>query len=134
MVSLEDLLKMSLTEDQIADYITGRTIMVNNNECGLVMLKIRSTGYHYTDEQVMELFERYHNEELTDEQMSYHLYLLFTFALRIKENKNELLTKSQRQLIDYYNGLLSYEYADAPLSKEEIKEIEAIFKEPVAAC
>ena len=134
MVSLEELLKMSLTEDQLADYITGRTIMVNDNERGLVMLKTRNLGYHYSDEQVMELFERYHNEELTDEQMSFHLYLLFTLALRTKENRKELLSKSQRQLIDYYNGLLSYEYADAPLSKEEINEIEAIFKEPVAAC
>ena len=134
MVYLEDLLKMSLTEEQLVDYITGRTIMVNDNERGLVMLKIRNIGYHYTDEHAMELFERYHNKELTDEQMSYHLYLLFVLALHTKENKKELLSKSQRQLIDYYNGLLSYEYADAPLSKEEIEEIEPIFKEPVAAC
>ena len=133
MVYLEDLMK-PLTTDQLVDYITGRKIMETENDQGIVMLKINGIGYDYSDSEVMELYGRYNNGELTDEQMTFHLYVLFTLALRIKENRREYLSKSKRQLIDYYNGILSYRFADVPLSKEEIKAIETFFKEPIAAC
>ena len=87
-----------------------------------------------SDDEAMELFERFDTEELTCEQMSYHISLLFTLALHVEANNLELLSRSKRRLINYFRIEHADIYLDAPLPIETIKTIETFFEGQIATC
>ena len=123
---------MSISE--LVEYITGRKVIDNEQECARVLMKTDGVVYDYTDDEAMELFERFDAEELTCEQMSYHISLLFTLALHSEANHLETLSRSKRRLIDYFRIEHADIYLDTTLPIETIKTIETFFEGQVAAC
>ena len=123
---------MSINE--LVEYITGRKVIDNEQECARVLMKTDGIVYDYTNEEVIELFDRFDTEELTCEQMSYHISLLFTLALHVEANHLETLSRSKRRLIDYFRIEHADIYLDAPLPIETIKTIETFFEGQVATC
>ena len=128
----EFYIRMSINE--LVEYITGRKIIDNEQECARVLMKTDGIVYDYSDDEAMELFERFDTEELTCEQMSYHISLLFTLALHVEANNLESLSRSKRRLINYFRIEHADIYLDAPLPIETIKTIETFFEGKVATC
>ena len=124
----------TLSSEQLVEYITGRRIIQNEQERALVMLQIHGVYYDYSDEQAMELFERFNRNELTCPQMSYHITLLFSLACNIAQVNEEALNRSKRLLIAFLSDEVDYCYLDEPLLSEDIRLIETFFKELVAVC
>ena len=62
----------------LEDYITGRKVIKDEQERAAVMILTNGVCYDFSDEQVRELYDRYHNKELTDVQMTYHIALLYS--------------------------------------------------------
>ena len=128
----EFYIRMSINE--LVEYITGRKVIDNEQECARVLMKTDGIVYDYTNEEVMELFDRFDTEELTCEQMSYHISLLFTLALHSEANHLETLSRSKRRLIDYFRIEHADIYLDTTLPIETIKTIETFFEGQVAVC
>ena len=128
----EFYIRMSINE--LVEYITGRKVIDNEQECARVLMKTDGVVYDYTDDEAMELFERFDTEELTCEQMSYHISLLFTLALHSEANHLETLSRSKRRLIDYFRIEHTDIYLDTTLPIETIKTIETFFEGQVAVC
>ena len=128
----EFYIRMSINE--LVEYITGRKIIDNEQEHARVLMKTDGIVYDYSDDEAMELFERFDTEELTREQMSYHISLLFTLALHVEANNLESLSRSKRRLINYFRIEHADIYLDAPLPIETIKTIETFFEGQVATC
>ena len=128
----EFYIRMSINE--LVEYITGRKIIDNEQECARVLMKTDGIVYDYSDDEAMELFERFDTEELTREQMSYHISLLFTLALHVEANNLESLSRSKRRLINYFRIEHADIYLDAPLPIETIKTIETFFEGQIATC
>ena len=128
----EFYIRMSINE--LVEYITGRKIIYNEQECARVLMKTDGIVYDYSDDEAMELFERFDTEELTCEQMSYHISLLFTLALHVEANNLESLSRSKRRLINYFRIEHADIYLDVPLPIETIKTIETFFEGQVATC
>ena len=128
----EFYIRMSINE--LVEYITGRKVIDNEQERARVLMKTDGIVYDYSDDEAMELFERFDTEELTREQMSYHISLLFTLALHVEANNLESLSRSKRRLINYFRIEHADIYLDAPLPIETIKTIETFFEGQVATC
>lgn len=124
----------TLSEKEVVDIITGRRIIKNEQERALVMLQIDGVYYDFSDDEALELFERFENKELTREQMSFHIIILALMSENISRNKIDLLTKSKNKLLEFLNNDISYRYLDEPILEEDIKTIESFFKEEVAIC
>ena len=124
----------TLSEKEVVDIITGRRIIKNEQERALVMLQIDGVYYDFSDDEALELFERFENKELTREQMSFHIIILALMSENISRNKIDLLTKSKNKLLEFLNNDISYRYLDEPILEEDIKVIESFFKESVAIC
>ena len=124
----------TLSEKEVVDIITGRRIIKNEQERALVMLQIDGVYYDFSDDEALELFERFENKELTREQMSFHIIILALMSENISRNKIDLLTKSKNKLLEFLNNDISYRYLDEPILEEDIKIIESFFKEEVAVC
>ena len=122
----EFYIRMSINE--LVEYITGRKIIDNEQEHARVLMKTDGIVYDYSDDEAMELFERFDTEELTREQMSYHISLLFTLALHVEANNLESLSRSKRRLINYFRIEHADIYLDTPLP------IETFFEGQVATC
>ena len=124
----------TLSEKEVVDIITGRRIIKNEQERALVMLQIEGVYYDFSDDEALELFERFENKELTREQMSFHIIVLAVLSEYISRNKIDLLTKSKNKLLEFLNNDISYRYLDEPILEEDIKTIGSFFKEEVAIC
>ena len=124
----------TLSEKEVVDIITGRRIIKNEQERALVMLQIEGVYYDFSDDEALELFERFENKELTREQMSFHIIVLAVLSEYISRNKIDLLTKSKNKLLEFLNNDISYRYLDEPILEEDIKTIGSFFKEEVAVC
>lgn len=128
----EFYIRMSINE--LVEYITGRKVIDNEQEYARVLMKTDGIVYDYSDNEAMELFDKFDTGELTCEQMSYHISLLFTLALHSEANHLETLSRSKRRLIDYFRIEHADVYLDTTLPIETIKTIETFFEGQAAVC
>ena len=124
----------ALSINQVVDIITGRRIIKNEQGHALVMLQMDGLQYDFSDEEATELFERFDNKELTCEQMTFHINILFLLASYIARYDEDSLSRSKRLMIDFLCKDLDYCYLDEPILEEDIKKIGTFFREPVAVC
>ena len=117
----------------IVDYITGKRVIKDEQERAAVMILTNGVCYDFSDEQVRELYDRYHNKELTDVQMSYHISLLYSLLANGAQNGITPSSKGKILLLQFYKDH-NYYYLDEPLLKEDIELIGTYFEEPVAVC
>ena len=117
----------------LEDYITGRKVIIDEQERAAVMILTNGVCYDFSDEQVRELYQRYHNKELTINQMSYHITLLYSLLAYAASIGNEPTSKGKMLLLRFYKDH-DYYYLDEPLLKEDIELIGTYFEEPVAVC
>ncbi len=117
----------------LVDYITGKRVIKNEEERAVALLLAHGVYYDFSDEQVRELYQRYHNKELTINQMSYHITLLYSLLAYAASIGNEPTSKGKMLLLRFYNDH-DYYYLDEPLLKEDIELISTYFEEPVAVC
>ena len=117
----------------IVDYITGKRVIKDEQERAAVMILINGVCYDFSDEQVRELYDRYHNKELTDVQMSYHISLFYSLLANGAQNGITPSSKGKILLLQFYKDH-DYYYLDEPLLKEDIELINTYFEEPVAVC
>lgn len=117
----------------LVDYITGKRVIKNEEERAVALILAHGVYYDFSDEQVRELYQRYHNKELTINQMSYHITLLYSLLAYAASIGNEPTSKGKMLLLRFYNDH-DYYYLDEPLLKEDIDLIETYFEELVAVC
>lgn len=117
----------------LVDYITGKRVIKDEQERAVALLLADGVYYDFSDEQVRELYQRYHNKELTINQMSYHITLLYSLLAYAASIGNEPSSKGKMLLLRFYIDH-DYYYLDEPLLKEDIDLIETYFIEPVAVC
>ena len=117
----------------LVDYITGKRVIKNEEERAVALLLAHGVYYDFSDEQVRELYQRYHNKELTINQMSYHISLLYSLLAYAASIGNQPSGKGKMLLLRFYNDH-DYYYLDEPLLKEDIDLIETYFEEQVAVC
>ena len=117
----------------LEDYITGRRIIKNEQERAAVLILIDGIYYDFSDEQVRELFTRFHNKELTINQMTYHITLLYSLLAYAASIGKEPTSKGKMLLLRFYKDH-DYYYLDEPLLIEDIELIGTYFKEDVAVC
>lgn len=117
----------------LVDYITGKRVIKSEEERAVALILADGVYYDFSDEQVRELFQRYHNKELTINQMSYHITLLYSLLAYAASIGNEPSSKGKMLLLRFYKDH-DYYYLDEPLLKEDIDLIETYFIEPVAVC
>lgn len=117
----------------LVDYITGKRVIKDEQERAAVMILTNGVCYDFSDEQVRELYDRYHNKELTDVQMTYHIALLYSLLANGAQNGITPSSKGKILLLQFYKDH-DYYYLDEPLLKEDIELISTYFIEPVAVC
>ncbi len=117
----------------LVDYITGKRVIKDEQERAAVMILTNGVCYDFSDEQVRELYDRYHNKELTDVQMTYHIALLYSLLANGAQNGITPSSKGKILLLQFYKDQ-DYYYLDEPLLKEDIELISTYFEEPVAVC
>ena len=117
----------------LVDYITGKRVIKDEQERAVALLLADGVYYDFSDEQVRELYQRFHNKELTINQMSYHITLLYSLLAYAASIGNEPSSKGKMLLLRFYKDY-DYYYLDEPLLKEDIDLIETYFIEPVAVC
>ena len=117
----------------LVDYITGKRVIKDEQERAAVMILTNGVCYDFSDEQVRELYDRYHNKELTDVQMTYHIALLYSLLANGAQNGITPSSKGKILLLQFYKDH-DYYYLDEPLLKEDIELIGTYFIEPVAVC
>ena len=117
----------------LVDYITGKRVIKDEQERAVALILADGVYYDFTDEQVRELYQRYHNKELTINQMSYHITLLYSLLAYAASIGNQPTSKGKMLLLRFYKDH-DYYYLDEPLLKEDIDLIETYFIEPVAVC
>ena len=117
----------------LVDYITGKRVIKDEQERAAVMILTNGICYDFSDEQVRELYDRYHNKELTDVQMTYHIALLYSLLANGAQNGITPSSKGKILLLQFYKDH-DYYYLDEPLLKEDIELISTYFEEPVAVC
>lgn len=117
----------------LVDYITGKRVIKDEQERAVALLLAGGVYYDFSDEQVRELFQRYHNKELTINQMSYHITLLYSLLAYAASIGNQPSSKGKMLLLRFYKDH-DYYYLDEPLLKEDIDLIETYFEEQVAVC
>lgn len=117
----------------IVDYITGKRVIKNEEERAVALILADGVFYDFSDEQVRELYDRYHNKELTDVQMTYHIALLYSLLANGAQNGITPSSKGKILLLQFYKDH-DYYYLDEPLLKEDIELISTYFEEPVAVC
>ena len=122
-----------MANDILEDYITGKRVIKDEQERAAVMILTNGVCYDFSDEQVRELYDRYHNKELTDVQMTYHIALLYSLLANGAQNGITPSTKGKILLLQFYKDH-DYYYLDEPLLKEDIDLIETYFEEQVAVC
>ena len=129
-----DSLDINLTLEQLKEYVSGRRVIQNQSELSLVILSLDKFYYDFSDDDVLELYDRYESKKLTRAQMSMHLVLLFTISTKIAEEDEESLSKSKMQLICMFGDPYKYYYLDEPLPLNVIKQAKTFFEEVVAVC
>ena len=117
----------------LEDYITGRRIIKNEQERAAVLILIDGIYYDFSDEQVRELYDRFHNKELTINQMTYHITLLYSLLAYAASIGHEPTSKGKMLLLRFYKDH-DYYYLDEPLLIEDIELIGTYFKEDIAVC
>lgn len=117
----------------LVDYITGKRVIKDEQERAAVMILTNGVCYDFSDEQVRELYDRYHNKELTDVQMTYHIALLYSLLANGAQNGITPSSKGKILLLQFYKDH-DYYYLDEPLLKEDIELIGTYFEEQVAVC
>ena len=117
----------------LVDYITGKRVIKDEQERAVALIFADGVYYDFSDEQVRELYQRYHNKELTINQMSYHITLLYSLLAYAASIGNQPSSKGKMLLLRFYKDH-DYYYLDEPLLKEDIDLIETYFEEPVAVC
>ena len=117
----------------LEDYITGRKVIKDEQERAAVMMLTNGICYDFSDEQVRELYDRFHNNELTAKQVTYHIALLYSLLANGAQNGITPSSKGKILLLKFYKDH-DYYYLDEPLLKEDIDLIETYFEEPVAVC
>ena len=117
----------------LVDYITGKRVIKDEQERAVALLLTNGVCYDFSDEQVRELYDRYHNKELTDVQMTYHIALLYSLLADAAQNGITPSSKGKILLLQFYKDC-DYYYLDEPLLKEDIELIGTYFEEPVAVC
>ena len=117
----------------LVDYITGKRVIKDEQERAAVMILTNGVCYDFSDEQVRELYDRYHNKELTDVQMTYHIALLYSLLANGAQNGITPSSKGKILLLQFYKDH-DYYYLDEPLLKEDIDLIGTYFEEQVAVC
>ena len=117
----------------IVDYITGKRVIKDEQERAVALLLTNGVCYDFSDEQVRELYDRYHNKELTDVQMTYHIALLYSLLADAAQNGITPSSKGKILLLQFYKDH-DYYYLDESLLKEDIELISTYFEEPVAVC
>ena len=117
----------------LVDYITGKRVIKDEQERAVALLLAHGVCYDFSDEQVRELYDRYHNKELTDVQMTYHIALLYSLLADAAQNGITPSSKGKILLLQFYKDC-DYYYLDEPLLKEDIELIGTYFEEPVAVC
>lgn len=117
----------------LVDYITGKKVIKSEEERAVALILAHGVYYDFSDEQVRELYQRYHNKELTINQMSYHITLLYSLLAYAASIGNEPTSKGKMLLLRFYNDH-DYYYLDEPLLKEDIDLIETYFEEQIAVC
>ena len=117
----------------LVDYITGKRVIKDEQERAAVMILTNGVCYDFSDEQVRELYDRYHNKELTDVQMTYHIALLYSLLANGAQNGITPSSKGKILLLQFYKDH-DYYYLDEPLLKEDIELISTYFEEQVAVC
>lgn len=117
----------------LEDYITGRKVIKDEQERAAVMILADGINYDFSDEQVRELYDRFHNNELTVEQMTYHITLLYSLLTNDAQNGITPSSKGKTLLLRFYKDH-DYYYLDGPLLIEDIELIGTYFEEEVAVC
>ena len=117
----------------LVDYITGKRVIKDEQERAAVMILTNGVCYDFSDEQVRELYDRYHNKELTDVQMTYHIALLYSLLANGAQNGITPSSKGKILLLQFYKDH-DYYYLDETLLKEDIELIGTYFEEQVAVC
>ena len=117
----------------LVDYITGKRVIKDEQERAVALILTNGVYYDFSDEQVRELYDRYHNKELTNVQMTYHIALLYSLLANGAQNGITPSSKGKILLLQFYKDH-DYYYLDEPLLKEDIDLIETYFEEPVAVC
>ncbi len=117
----------------LVDYITGKRVIKDEQERAVALILTNGVCYDFSDEQVRELYDRYHNKELTDVQMTYHIALLYSLLANGAQNGITPSSKGKILLLQFYKDH-DYYYLDEPLLKEDIELIGTYFEEPVAVC
>lgn len=117
----------------LVDYITGKRVIKDEQERAAVMILTNGVCYDFSDEQVRELYDRYHNKELTDVQMTYHIALLYSLLANGAQTGITPSSKGKILLLQFYKDH-DYYYLDEPLLKEDIELIGTYFEEQVAVC
>ena len=117
----------------LVDYITGKRVIKDEQERAVALLLTNGVCYDFSDEQVRELYDRYHNKELTDVQMAYHIALLYSLLADAAQNGITPSSKGKILLLQFYKDH-DYYYLDEPLLKEDIELISTYFEEQVAVC
>ena len=117
----------------LVDYITGKRVIKDEQERAVALILTSGVCYDFSDEQVRELYDRYHNKELTDVQMTYHIALLYSLLADAAQNGITPSSKGKILLLQFYKDQ-DYYYLDEPLLKEDIELIGTYFEEPVAVC
>ena len=136
MKNIEKYLLLSdvtIPPEELKEYVTGRKIIKNDNELGLLMLAIDKMPCDFPDEDVFELYERYENKELTRKEMSFHLLLLYNLSIQIVAKDKESISVPKQQLVNLLNDS-DYYYLESPLPLEIINKIKIFFVEAVAVC
>ena len=123
-----------LTKKELIEYVSGKRIMDSNNEFSIISFYSREICYDFTYSEVMELYERFDRGELTKAQMSWHILLLYTLAVRDLEKDENRLSTPKRKLIEMFESYDRYYYIDEPLPLDVIEKIRRLFKEEVAVC
>lgn len=118
---------------ELEEYVTGKRTISSDKEFADVLARYNRVFYDFTDEQVRELYERFYSNEVTIDQMSFHLLFLYMLVVFFMEKGVKEPNHSKTQLLDYYNNA-EICFLDEPLSLEEIDHIWTFFKGDSAIC
>ena len=123
-----------MDEKELIKYVSGKKIMNSNNEFSIVSFFSREICYDFTYSEVMGLYDKFDRGELTKAQMSWHILLLYTLAIRDLEKDENRLPTPKRKLIEMFESYDRYYYLDEPLPLDVIEKIRRLFEEEVAVC
>ena len=126
--------EIGLSQKQLIEYVSGKRTIRNAKELSAVWILTDDLYYNFTSDEAMDVFERYDNDELTVSQITWHILLLYSLAVKVFEKGEEPLSPAKRRLMEMFLDENRDYYIDEPLPLEVIEEIRKLFKEEVAVC